>query len=89
MKTAHLVKRYRALSTDKNTRSVNETSLTHTENEYLKPREAAEFLRIGYKRLLNMSSNGQIPYYKLGRSNLYLKSELNLMLEKSRRGPKV
>ena len=50
--------------------------------------EAAQFLRVGKKRLLNMVSAGQIPYHKLGRSNRYRRSELEKLLTNNRRGPR-
>lgn len=89
MKTAHLIKRYRATQTKYRSESIAPLQNVSTDETWLTPAEAAEYLRVSYKRLLNMSSNGQIPYYKRGASNLYLKSELKLMLEKSRRGPKL
>ena len=89
MKTAHLIKRYRAsVPQVKNQVSVNNHS-DSSEDSWMTPREAADYLRLSYKRLLNMSSNGQVPYHKLGNSNRYLKSELILMLNKSRRGLKL
>jgi excisionase family DNA binding protein len=80
MKTAHLVKKYREIVKSQT------PDLKVDEEEILTPREAAAFLRIGYKRLLNMSSNGQIPYHKLGRSNRYLKSDLLNLLLMNRKG---
>lgn len=57
------------------------------EQEWLNSEEAAEYLRISVGQLRNMTSNGKIPFYKLGKSNRYLKSELREMLLKNRRGP--
>jgi len=50
------------------------------EEEWLTTEEAANYLRLSRQTLLNMTSNGQIPYYKLGRSNRYLRSELKRLL---------
>ena len=57
-------------------------------NENMTTEEAAEFLRVGKKRLLNMVSAGQIPYHKLGRSNRYRRSELEKLLTNNKRGPR-
>jgi excisionase family DNA binding protein len=46
--------------------------------------EASEYLSISKGQLLNMVSRGEIPYYKLGRSNRYLKEELDNLLMSSR-----
>ncbi len=48
--------------------------------------EAAKYLRISSKSLLNMASNGNIPYYKLQNRNRYLKSDLDTVLLSNRRG---
>ncbi len=55
--------------------------------EWLTTEEAADYLRISVGRLRNMTSNGYVPFYKLGRSNRYLKEELRKMLLDNRRGP--
>ncbi len=57
------------------------------EQEWLTTPEAAEYLRISVGQLRNMTSNGYVPYYKLGRSNRYLKEELKQMLLDNKRGP--
>ncbi|MEQ1722680.1 MAG: helix-turn-helix domain-containing protein [Pseudobdellovibrio sp.] len=46
------------------------------EEEWLNSAEAADYLRISIKTLMNLSSNGTIKYYKFGRLNRYIKSEL-------------
>lgn len=60
----------------------SESSSLKIENkdEWLNTREAADFLRISPKRLLNLTSFGRVPFYKFGRSNRYLKSELDKLL---------
>lgn len=55
--------------------------------EWLTTEEAAEYLKISAASLRNMTSNGQVPFYKLARRNRYLKSELREMLFKEKRGP--
>lgn len=47
--------------------------------------EAAEYLSISKGQLLNLVSKGEIPYYKLGRSNRYRKEELDELLVSTRR----
>lgn len=48
--------------------------------------EAADFLRIPVGTLRNMTSNGLVPYYKLGRLNRYLEFDLNRLLLSNKRG---
>ena len=56
-------------------------------DKWLTTQEAANYLRVSPKRLLNLVSNGKIPHYKFGRSNRYLESELReLLLAHSRGG---
>ncbi|MGE3341692.1 MAG: helix-turn-helix domain-containing protein [Candidatus Altimarinota bacterium] len=57
------------------------------EEEWLTTEEAAEYLKISAASLRNMTSNGQVPFYKLARRNRYLKTELKEMLLKEKRGP--
>lgn len=46
------------------------------EEEWLTSKEAADYLKVSVKTLMNLSSNGTIPYYKFSRLNRYKKSEL-------------
>jgi excisionase family DNA binding protein len=55
-------------------------------DEFLTAYDAADFLRVPYQSVMNMTSNGQLPYFKLGRRNRYRKSELRELLLKNRRG---
>lgn len=48
--------------------------------------DAAEFLGLSVASLRNMTSQGQIPYYKLGRRNRYSRNELTQLLLGNRRG---
>ena len=48
--------------------------------------EAASYLSISVGALRNLTSTGQVPYYKLGKRNRYLKEELDKMLKKEPRG---
>lgn len=52
-------------------------SQTH---EWLTTEEAADYLRTTPKSLLNLCSNGKIPYFKYRRRNRYLKSDLRELL---------
>ena len=54
--------------------------------EFLDSREAAAYLRLSVGALRNMTSNGQVPYYKLVGRNRYLKSDLQGLLLRNRRG---
>ena len=51
------------------------------EEDWLTSDEAAQYLKISIKTLMNLSSNGQIHYYKLGRLNRYKKSELAKLIK--------
>ena len=63
------------------------SSLTSEYEEWLTTEEAASYLKISKRFLLNLTSNGRIPYCKFGRSNRYLQSELRqLLLAESRGG---
>ena len=53
---------------------------------WLTTHEAAEHLRISAKSLLNLTSNGRIRYFKLGRRNRFLLSDLNRILIAEARG---
>lgn len=55
-------------------------------SEWLDSREAAQYLKVSEPMLRNMASNGQVPFYKLGRRNRYRKDELEALLLKNRRG---
>lgn len=56
------------------------------EVKWFTTKEAAEYLRISPKCLLNLTSNGKIPHYKFGRRNRYLESELRQVLMVDPRG---
>lgn len=53
--------------------------------EWLDSEKAAAYLGISVATLRNMASNGQIPFYKLGRRNRYRKDELDSLMLKSRK----
>lgn len=53
---------------------------------WLNSNEAAQFLKVTPQMLWNLTSNGKVPYYKLGRSNRYRLDELEALLLKNKRG---
>ena len=55
-------------------------SLKTEYSEWLTSSQAAYYLGISKSRLYNLTSNGQIPFYKLFGSNRYLLSELRELL---------
>ena len=57
-----------------------------TTKEWMTTPEAAILLGISEKTLLNLSSNGKVPYYKFQRRNRYLRSELLKLLLATKRG---
>jgi excisionase family DNA binding protein len=57
-----------------------------TTEEWMTTEEAAAYLKIPKASLLNLSSNGKVPYYKFQRRNRYLKSDLLRLLLSNRRG---
>jgi excisionase family DNA binding protein len=62
------------------------SSLTSTQ-EWLTTREAALYLGLSSGALLNMTSNGEIPHYKLGkRRNRYRVTDLRELLLARKRG---
>lgn len=68
-------------------RRLSKGQLFDNQNDiWLTSNEAAEFLKISKSCLMNMCSNGQIPYYKLERRNRYRMSDLKDLLLKTKRG---
>ena len=55
-------------------------------NEWLSHEQAALYLKISTGELRNKTSNGHIPYYKIGRKNLYKLSELRDLILSNKRG---
>lgn len=54
--------------------------------EWLTTKQAAEYLCLSKGAFLNMVSNGQIPFYKLGRRNRYRLLDLRELLLTQKRG---
>lgn len=63
-----------------NVENTKSSSFTIEYKEFLTTSEAAEYLSISTSRLFNLISMGKMPYFKLGRSNRYKKSELRELL---------
>ncbi len=61
-------------------------SLKTEYREWLASAEAAQYLGISTAQLMNLTSSGRIPYYKFGRSNRYLLSELREVLMSQPKG---
>jgi excisionase family DNA binding protein len=61
-------------------------SLTTEYGEFLTSSEAAIYLGVSTAQLMNLTSNGRVPFYKFGRSNRYLISELREHLMSQPRG---
>jgi excisionase family DNA binding protein len=70
---------------DKSETATNEDSSLKTE-KMMSTEETAEFLGITVGSLRNMTSQGKLPYYKLGRRNRYSRNELIQLLLKNKRG---
>lgn len=56
------------------------------EKEWITTAEAAAYLGLTVGVLRNMTSNGQVPYYKLGNRNRYRVVDLRALLLAQRRG---
>ena len=65
---------------------VPQSFIENQTEKWLTTEEAANYLRISSKTLLNLTSNGKIPHYKFGRRNRYLESELKKVLLANPRG---
>ncbi len=57
-----------------------------TTEDLLTTEEAASFLKISVGTLRNLTSNGHIPYYKLGRRNRYILDDLRKLILSNKRG---
>ena len=65
---------------------LEECSLKIEYREWLTSAQASDYLGISTGFLMNLTSTGRVPYYKLGRSNRYLRSELRELLLSQPRG---
>ena len=57
-----------------------------SQDRWFTTKEAADYLRIPAGTLRNMTSNGHVTHYKLGRLNRYLESDLKKLLLSQKRG---
>jgi excisionase family DNA binding protein len=64
----------------------NKIMLPAQDDEWLTTEDAAEFLKLSVASLRNETSNGKIPYYKLGGRNRYNKNDLRKLLLSKKRG---
>lgn len=78
--------RERSLQNTSKLFEVSKGSLKNEMDEWLTSDEAACYLKVSKKTLLNMVSGGRIPYAKLGRSNRYLLRDLQILLFSEKRG---
>ncbi|MFK7823747.1 MAG: helix-turn-helix domain-containing protein [Oligoflexales bacterium] len=58
--------------------------LFENSDEWMTTFEAAAYLKISESSLLNLCCNGDLPYYKLGRSNRYKVEDLRNLIVKKR-----
>ena len=66
--------------------SSQDGSLTIQLIEWLTTDEVSLIYKISKKSVLNMSSNGSLPTYKLGSRNRYKRSEIDAILLQTKRG---
>lgn len=70
----------------KNSVTPNNDKSSLTYQEWMTTEEAAEYLRVSVGALRNMTSNGQVPFHKLGDRNRYRFDELRDLLLSQKRG---
>lgn len=56
--------------------------------EWMTTEQVAEYFQTTPGHIRNLASNGKIPSYKFGRTNLYNRSDLDDLVLKSKRGGK-
>ena len=61
-------------------------SLTTQLIEWLSTEDVARIYKLPLKSVLNMTSNGTLPVYKLGNRNRYNRIEIDQILLQSRKG---
>jgi excisionase family DNA binding protein len=66
--------------------SIPESDSPSSLTTWLNTEQAADYLGVSVGSLRNMTSNGQIPYYKLGRRNRYRLPDLHELLLSEKRG---
>lgn len=81
LKSVHL-----CVSQNNTESSTEKLSDNKIEEKWLTTKEAAIYLRITEKCLLNLTSLGKVRYYKFGRRNRFLHSDLKKLLLAEPRG---
>ena len=61
-------------------------SLKTEDDKWLNTTQASAYLGVSEASLWNMTSEGKIPYFKLGRRNRFRLSDLSELLLKNKRG---
>lgn len=79
------MKRKDFITNDKSYKQNDRTSSLTTQ-EWMTTEEAAEYLRVSVGALRNMTSNGLVPFHKLGDRNRYRFDELRELLLSQKRG---
>jgi excisionase family DNA binding protein len=54
--------------------------------EWMTSEEVANYLRVSIKTLRNWTSNGQIPFHKIGKLNRFRKDEIERLILSQKRG---
>ena len=82
---AHSTEKLCSCSKSQIEENTNARSLT-VELEWLNTDQAADYLCLSSGALRNLTSEGKVPYYKLGQRNRYLLDDLRNLLMSQRRG---
>ncbi len=59
--------------------------LEEKSKKWLTTKEVAEYLSLSVSQVFNLTSNGYLPYHKLGRRNRYLTEEIDAFMEENER----
>ena len=54
------------------------------EEIFIKTKEAAKFMCVSMSKMTKMCHKKEVPYYKMGRLNLFKKEELEELIKKNR-----
>lgn len=64
----------------------NDSSSLKDQIDWMTTKEVAEYLSVSVGQIRNWTSNGKVSYYKIGRHNRYLRSEVDALLFSNKRG---
>lgn len=67
-------------------KNVIQENLIFDNLNWLNTKEAADYLRLSEQALRTMTSNGKVPFYKLGSRNRYCRDDLDQILLSNKRG---